>query len=252
MDLLELLHLCVMASRTGVVIARLDQNQVGQVFFRDGRIVSASLGDKLGEEALFVLLQSTDAKVEFRESLDLPTTTISKNPEFLLVEAARKLDELKHQNASKAAATAKRITSDLKKQIPILILISEQKNKVFQLPSGEITIGRAPTHRVCIPNEWVSVNHCRLVISGFRATIEDTGSLNGTFVNGLKVEAPTEMVDSDLIQLGPVLLYFHWTEAGEIESPQGEDRGTRRLSLPPRSQPDVPIDYPPIHAQPEN
>jgi pSer/pThr/pTyr-binding forkhead associated (FHA) protein len=52
----------------------------------------------------------------------------------------------------------------------------------------------------------VSRRHARITISAGRATIEDLGSKNGTFVGNQRVDSPRSIVDGDTIGVGAVKL----------------------------------------------
>lgn len=49
---------------------------------------------------------------------------------------------------------------------------------------GEVTIGRSPENDVTLNDPQVSRRHARIVLEDGSVTIEDVGSLNGTYVNG--------------------------------------------------------------------
>ncbi len=53
----------------------------------------------------------------------------------------------------------------------------------------------------------VSRNHCKVTVYGNRALIEDIGSLNGTFVDGVKINTPTEVtIHSNILLAGKIPL----------------------------------------------
>jgi predicted component of type VI protein secretion system len=56
--------------------------------------------------------------------------------------------------------------------------------KVFPLPEGEVTIGRLPDNMVQVDNPAVSGHHARIYFDSGQYVLEDSGSRNGTFVNG--------------------------------------------------------------------
>ena len=75
-------------------------------------------------------------------------------------------------------------------------------------PQGDrTTIGRSPDCGVFLDDVTVSRRHAALVQRNGRWTIEDLGSLNGTFVNRRRVEGAT-LEDGDEIQIGKYRLTF--------------------------------------------
>lgn len=64
------------------------------------------------------------------------------------------------------------------------------------------TIGSGEGCDFVTPHSRVSRRHCRLEIKENRATIEDLGSTNGTYVEGRRITEPTTITPSSLVQLG--------------------------------------------------
>jgi len=83
-----------------------------------------------------------------------------------------------------------------------LSLMFENK-LVKEVPIGNrpITIGRAPDNDLPVDNLAVSNHHARVYYEGGRLVVEDLDSLNGTFVNDLRVERAT-LHDGDAIWIG--------------------------------------------------
>lgn len=73
---------------------------------------------------------------------------------------------------------------------------------------GETLLGREPGTAGSIDDASVSRRHARLVFEEGRATVEDLGSKNGTFVNGRRLGEPSPLEDGDEIRLGLVSLVF--------------------------------------------
>jgi hypothetical protein len=75
-------------------------------------------------------------------------------------------------------------------------------------PSGERTlIGRSPECDVFLDDVTVSRKHAVLVREGDRYSLEDLGSLNGTFLNRRRIEK-AEVEDGDELQIGKYRLTF--------------------------------------------
>ena len=87
------------------------------------------------------------------------------------------------------------------------------EEKVVPLLEGANLLGRAPDARVRIDVSGVSRHHARIVLRDGRATLEDAGSKNGTFVGreAARVEAPVPLLDRCPFRLGRVLLFYRCT-----------------------------------------
>ena len=83
-----------------------------------------------------------------------------------------------------------------------LSLMFENK-LVKEVPVGgrPIGIGRSPDNDLPVDNLAVSNYHARVYVEAGRLVVEDLASLNGTFVNDLRVERAT-LHDGDSIWIG--------------------------------------------------
>jgi pSer/pThr/pTyr-binding forkhead associated (FHA) protein len=73
---------------------------------------------------------------------------------------------------------------------------------------GANVIGRELDATVQIDSPGVSRHHARILVSRGEATLEDTGSKNGTQLNGIRLAAPARLADGDEIGLGTIKLKF--------------------------------------------
>jgi ABC transport system ATP-binding/permease protein len=79
--------------------------------------------------------------------------------------------------------------------------------KSADLPQGSIKIGRATDNDIVIPDVLASRHHATLAPSAAGTEIIDNRSINGTFVNGQRVDAAT-LHDGDVVTIGNVDLVF--------------------------------------------
>jgi ABC transport system ATP-binding/permease protein len=75
------------------------------------------------------------------------------------------------------------------------------------VPAGSIKIGRATDNDIVIPDVLASRHHATLVPSPSGTEIRDNRSINGTFVNGARVDSAV-LHDGDTVTIGNVDLVF--------------------------------------------
>jgi ABC transport system ATP-binding/permease protein len=79
--------------------------------------------------------------------------------------------------------------------------------RATEVPAGGIKIGRATDNDIVIPDVLASRHHATLVPKPGGAEIIDNRSINGTFVNGARVESAV-LHDGDTVTIGNVDLLF--------------------------------------------
>jgi hypothetical protein len=87
------------------------------------------------------------------------------------------------------------------------LTVHDASNTSFPLFDDLYNIGRDPSNDIAIPDASISGRHGRLRRTPSGYEIEDSGSRNGTFVNGEKVEKAT-LVDGDMLRLGKVQMVY--------------------------------------------
>lgn len=85
---------------------------------------------------------------------------------------------------------------------------------VFVLGPGDNRVGADPANPIHIPVRQVSRSHAVLTVNGDGVKLEDLGSTNGTFVNGVRVRQ-ARLGENDWVQFGPVVLTFESLKADE-------------------------------------
>lgn len=79
--------------------------------------------------------------------------------------------------------------------------------KAGELPPGAIKIGRANDNDIVIPEVLASRRHATLIPTPNGIEIQDNRSINGTFVNGSRVESAL-LSDGDVVTIGNIDLLF--------------------------------------------
>lgn len=81
---------------------------------------------------------------------------------------------------------------------------------VVEVERAETVVGR---HRDCdlrIPSADVSRRHCILRVVEEILSIEDLGSMNGSYLNGERVIGLKNVQDGDRLEIGPVTFAVHY------------------------------------------
>lgn len=97
------------------------------------------------------------------------------------------------------------------KKPTLSIVKGPQTGSVFELTDSVITLGREPSNSVFLNDMTVSRHHARIDLAGMSsgfATIEDLGSLNGTWVDGAIISRAM-LKDGSTIQIGTFRMVFH-------------------------------------------
>jgi pSer/pThr/pTyr-binding forkhead associated (FHA) protein len=67
-----------------------------------------------------------------------------------------------------------------------------------------LVLGRTTDCNISLPVTFVSRRHCQFFRRGDAVLVQDLESLNGTFVNGCRVEVPTVLHHGDELRFGPL------------------------------------------------
>jgi hypothetical protein len=80
-------------------------------------------------------------------------------------------------------------------------------SEIVHLEQDTIEIGRDETCSIRLRDQLVSRRHARISRDGQQFRIDDAGSVNGTFVDGVPVMS-CQLHDGDTVQVGRTLFYF--------------------------------------------
>lgn len=105
------------------------------------------------------------------------------------------------------------------------------EGETHEVPPGEVTLGRSTACNVVLDSAAVSKVHARLERRPTQLVIEDLGSSNGTFVNGVRTLS-TVLRDGDLVVLGGVVRLRVQIELGEVTAASGARSRADWLPLP--------------------
>jgi hypothetical protein len=83
------------------------------------------------------------------------------------------------------------------------------ENTEFVLDSSGISIGRGSPNEVSLDgDDFASAQHARVEPRRDGVWIEDVGSTNGTYVNGVRLSKPRKLAAGDLVRVGETDLRF--------------------------------------------
>ncbi len=99
-----------------------------------------------------------------------------------------------------------------------LVLAGPQAGEIFPLePGRELIVGRREDADVPIQDDGISRRHAAVRVDGDRAAIRDLGSVNGTWVDGVRVEEAA-LVDGCRVAIGgATTLKFAYTDELEAQ-----------------------------------
>ena len=91
---------------------------------------------------------------------------------------------------------------------PLLVVIrGTNAGSRFALDPEVTTIGRHPESTVFLDDVTVSRRHAEIRLEGTHYLVSDVGSLNGTYLNGDRVDVH-ELAEGDQLQVGKYRLVF--------------------------------------------
>src|SRR3954464_8694526 len=119
----------------------------------------------------------------------------------------------------------------------------------------ELIIGRTASVEGRLADDpEISRQHARVTRSGEGYVIEDLGSMNGTFVNGNRLQAPHQLVNGDSVEVGGTRLLVELEQPGPAPMPDAglpaqEELGATRIADVPAPAPPPPPQEPAPSAQ---
>jgi len=113
------------------------------------------------------------------------------------------------------AEEARAVTGAAPSEGPVLVVRKgPQPGERFYLDRNLVTVGRDPESDIFLNDMTVSRQHAVFEsTAGPGVTVRDSGSLNGTYVNG-SVRESAVLADGDVVQIGTFqMVYFSGKEA---------------------------------------
>ena len=111
----------------------------------------------------------------------------------------------------------------------LLIVDGPNAGQVIPLEHDRFIIGRETDCHLKLENKLVSRHHCVFLKNEFALRVRDLGSMNGTFINGRRVEGEIPLTQGDTLSVGNLTLQVV-IRPDAIPEPQTSDRKSTRLN----------------------
>src|SRR4051812_49914209 len=86
----------------------------------------------------------------------------------------------------------------------VVITAGKMQGKTIAITQPEFVIGRDPECHLRPASPLISKKHCAFVVTEHKATVKDFGSTNGTLVNNQPLKGECEIVNNDIVKVGPI------------------------------------------------
>jgi diguanylate cyclase (GGDEF)-like protein len=90
----------------------------------------------------------------------------------------------------------------------LLVLYGDELGKRYHLEASPLVFGRSLDCDRVLDNPSVSRRHFQVTVEDAEVFIDDVGSTNGTFVNGIKLVQRVPLNSGDLISIGNLILKY--------------------------------------------
>lgn len=97
-------------------------------------------------------------------------------------------------------------------EIPHYLVVNHEEHEqpeIYLLDRHDITLGRETDNDIVLRAGEVSRHHLRMLLTDEGYTIEDLGALNGTYLNGKRLERQTVLKPQDLVRIGTKLMMWY-------------------------------------------
>src|SRR4051812_9108422 len=92
------------------------------------------------------------------------------------------------------------------------VLGGKHQGKSIPLPAGRFLVGRERDCHLRPSSDLVSRHHCVFYVDDYAVRLRDLGSLNGTLVNGERLQGETTLSDGDSVKIGALELQLSLKE----------------------------------------
>jgi two-component system, cell cycle response regulator len=118
-------------------------------------------------------------------------------------DASRKLN-VELELGSESVRPAEPITLSMRDGYILRMIRGPEPGAIWSLYEGETIIGRGHQASVRIEDASLSPQHARIIVGAAGVTLRDLGSVNGTYVEGKRLDGPKVLRHGDRICMGSV------------------------------------------------
>lgn len=117
----------------------------------------------------------------------------------------------------------------------------------YPLDITQTTVGRDASNTISINDAEVSRHHARMTLQGGKIVLEDTGSTNGTAVNGVRITGPHVLKAGEMISFGEDIVFVFEAQSFDPDATVVSNAVSMPISAPqqplaaPRQQPVMPM-----------
>ncbi len=116
----------------------------------------------------------------------------------------------------------------------VILMYNKKVLDQFDLPQGDMKIGRRPESDIVVDNMAVSGEHANIFTIGEDSFIQDLGSTNGTFVNNKRI-TKHHLRNGDVVTIGKHTLSY----VNESETKPADDFAKTVIIAPPSAGSDA-------------
>lgn len=95
----------------------------------------------------------------------------------------------------------------------LIVASGKSAGRAITIKRNRLLIGRSEECDIRPLSEDVSRRHCAVIVGPAAVWVEDLGSRNGTYVDGVRISAKTQVADGAVIRVGTLELKVSCTDA---------------------------------------
>lgn len=88
----------------------------------------------------------------------------------------------------------------------LLVTEGSLRGRTLSLGTSAALLGRAPSCTLVLEDDYASNRHARIYPSQGGWWVEDLGSTNGTYVDGERIDSPTELTPGRQVRIGQTVI----------------------------------------------